>query len=134
MRVNKPTPNADSIHEQAYWRRLEQDEVCVQHCHDCDRNAHPPRIVCPHCYSDDWEFQEIDGSGTVYGYTAIRRPSHPRYEEELPIVSAIIELPEGPRIMGVVDCEIDAIQTGDDVELDPSNLGDDDIRLVFDLA
>lgn len=134
MAVKKPVPDINSDHEQEFWNRVTNGELCVQHCHACGENNCPPRLVCPDCYSSDWEFQEIDGIGTVYGYTVIHRPSTPDFEDELPIVSAIVEVTEGPRIMGKVDCDPDDIETGTPVQLDPSNLNDDDVRITFELA
>jgi uncharacterized OB-fold protein len=133
MDITKPIPETASHHEEEFWQLVTEETVCVQHCAACGHNAYPPRLVCPNCYADEWDFQEIDGTGEVYGYTAIHRPSRPQYDDEVPIVSAIVDLPEGPRMMGAVDCDIDDIEVGMTVELRTSNLSNEDVRFIFDL-
>lgn len=131
MGVKKPIPESGSPFEDEYWQLLTDGKLGVQHCTDCGQNAHPPRGRCPVCYSENWEFHIATGEGTVYGYTEIHRPAHPKFDSELPIVSAIIELREGPRIMATIDCTMEDIEVGTAVKLDPSNLSEEDVRLHF---
>lgn len=134
MNIKKSVPDTSSDHEREFWNRVTEGELCVQHCHACGENNYPPRFVCPNCYSSNWSLQEIDGRGTVYGYTVIHRPSTPQFEDELPIVSAIVEVTEGPHIMGKINCTPDEIESGIPVEFNPSALDDDNVRISFDLV
>lgn len=134
MPAKKPVPDVQSEHEQEFWDRMVDGEVCVQHCNDCGENVYPPRLRCPDCLSSDVNYQEISGKGTVRGYTIIHRPSLPKFQDEVPIVSAIVRLPEGPSMMGHVKCDPDQITAGDEVVVDTSNLGTDDVRLTFELV
>jgi len=120
--------------EEEYWERVASGSLSVMACNECDAYSHPPRLRCPTCYSDDWEFHPIDGSGQVHAYTIVRKPSSADYAEELPVVSAIIELSEGPKLMTKVDCNPAEISIGDGVQLDASNLSEDDVRLIFQLV
>jgi len=130
MVAEKSVPEVQPAAE-GFWEHLQNGEFCIQFCDDCGEVVFPPRKYCIHCYSSDWHYEPIDGQGTVYGYTIIHRASSQDYET--PVVSAIIELEEGPRVMGQVACDPDNIKTGHPVELDPSNLSESDVRLTFRL-
>lgn len=134
MPAKQPAPDVQSEIESRFWDRLTDGEVCVQHCGDCGKNTFPPRLRCPDCKSASVTFQEVDGRGTVRGYTVIHRPSHPKFEDEVPIVSAIVRLDEGPSMMGMVNCNPDNISVDDEVIIDPSNLSEDNVRVTFQLT
>lgn len=130
MTVEKSIPETDpSVQE--FWNRLTEGELCIQVCEDCAAKVFPPRKYCIECYSDNWQFEAVSGNATVYGYTVIHRASSREYD--VPVVSAIVELEEGPRVMGRVACEPNEISCGDDVIFDPSNLSESDVRVTFQL-
>lgn len=133
MTTNKPIPSTATEHERRYWQRVATGDVCIVRCHTCGEASHPPRRYCPVCYSDDWTFESIEGTGTVYGYTCIHRPAK-RFEADAPVVSAIITLKEGPRLMGRLACDVDVIEVGSRVRLDSSTLSSKNVLLTFVLA
>lgn len=128
MVQKKPIPETTRVTEE-YWTRLSNGELTVQHCNDCGHLTFPPRLYCVECYSENWEYSPVEGIGDIYGYSIIHRPSSREYE--IPVVSGIVELEEGPRIMGRIDCDPAVIEVGMRVELDPSNLSGDDVRVTF---
>jgi len=130
MTVEKPIPETHPS-SQEFWDRLTEGELCIQVCEDCGTKVFPPRKYCIECYSEAWHYEPVSGTGTVYGYTIIHRASSREYD--VPVVSAIVELDEGPRVMGHVACEPDDIQCGAAVVFDPSNLSDSDVRVTFQL-
>jgi hypothetical protein len=130
MTAEKPVPETHPSTAE-FWDRLTDGEFCIQACDDCGEVGFPPRRYCVHCYSQNWHFEAIDGGGTVYGYTVIHRASDEKYDT--PVVSAVVELEEGPRVMGRVDCDPSEVTTGAPVRLDPSNLSDSDVRVTFEL-
>ena len=131
MATEKEVPEVQPAAEE-FWDRLTDGEFCVQACEDCGERVFPPRKYCINCYSANWHYEPVAGEGTVYGYTVIHRASSREYDT--PVVSAIVELEEGPRVMGRVDCDPDEIETGAAVSLDPTNLSESDVRLTFRLA
>jgi uncharacterized OB-fold protein len=128
--TDESIPSTAADHEQRYWRRVADGDVCVARCRDCGEASHPPRRYCPNCYSDDWTFESIEGTGTVYGYTQIHRPAE-RSEADAPVLSVIVTLDEGPRIMGRMPTDPAAIEVGSRIRLDPTTLSADDVRLTF---
>jgi len=55
-------------------------------------------MVCPLCLSQNIEWFEVSGRGSLYSYMINHRPA-PGFEEDSPYAIAIVELEEGPRMM-----------------------------------
>jgi len=87
-----------------------------------------PRVVEPGSGSEDLEWVEASGLGTIYSTTVVRtKPPAPVYNV------AIVQLHEGPRLMSRVE-GIDAEQVRIDMEVRVRIVRDsDDPYVVFDV-
>ncbi|MEV0346480.1 bifunctional MaoC family dehydratase N-terminal/OB-fold nucleic acid binding domain-containing protein [Nonomuraea sp. NPDC050680] len=104
----RPAVNADTAF---FWEGVQQGELRVQRCADCGELRHPPGPICPACRSTNRTHTVASGHGTVYSYVVHHRPPVPG--RETPFVVAVVELPEGVRIVGnIVDCPTDAVSIG----------------------
>lgn len=120
----KPISNADS---QPYWQGAREGKLLIRKCSACGQLHFMPRHLCPHCWSDDLEWVEASGKGSIHSYTIIRRASDPRFAHLVPYVVALVDLEEGPRMMANVLGE-NALETqiGDAVSLVFEDRGDGD--------
>ena len=83
-----------------------------------------PRSRCPKCLQDDWSWKDVSGRGEVYSYTVDRVGLDPAQRARLPLVVAIVELEEGPRLTtNIIGCEADAVSVGMSVEVSFEDLG-----------
>jgi uncharacterized protein len=99
-----------------FWEGAARGELLGQRCGDCQRFAHPPRPMCPHCHSLKREIVRLSGRGTVYSWVIPRHPA-PLGFSEAPVV-ALIELEEGIRLVSnVVDIAPAALRNGLPVEV-----------------
>lgn len=57
-----------------------------------------PRTRCPRCLRDDWEWAPASGRGHVHSFTVDRVGHDPGQVSRLPLVIAVIDLDEGPRL------------------------------------
>ncbi|HEX9646557.1 MAG TPA: OB-fold domain-containing protein [Alphaproteobacteria bacterium] len=85
--------------EAAYFAHLARGEFAIQHCDGCARWVFYPRIACPHCGGRALTFQRPSGRGVVYATSVVR----PRPEQGAPYNVALIDLDEGPRMMGRIE-------------------------------
>lgn len=77
-----------------------------------------PRTRCPHCLGDDWTWEPASGRGTVHAFTVDRVGHDPAQRSRLPLVVAIVELDEGPRLTtNLVGCAPEAVRVGMPVEV-----------------
>jgi len=108
---NKPLPAAAGLSGE-YWSALASGRLLVQRCPECDSSQFYPRALCVSCGSDP-VWQEASGHGTVHTFTVIRQNGLPSFRDEVPYVVAMIELDEGPRMMGnVTGCPVEDVRIG----------------------
>lgn len=91
-----PIPNGET---QPFWDSLKQHAMQLPFCRKCGKAHFYPRPFCPHCFSWDIEWRKASGRGKLYTYAIQHRPQAPGFQEEVPYITAIVELDEGPRMM-----------------------------------
>jgi uncharacterized OB-fold protein len=98
--VDYPIPVLDGD-SKPYWEGVEQGELRIQLCSDCNKHIFYPRSICPHCFSDHVEWVTASGRGRIHSYTVVHQSYGP-FAAQTPFVVAIIELEEGVRLMSRV--------------------------------
>ena len=83
-----------------FWDGVLRHELLIQRCASCGALRHPPRPMCPHCQSLEWDTVKSSGKGTVYTFVVHHYPPVRGFEP--PHVPAVIELEEGTRILSDV--------------------------------
>lgn len=92
----------DDLNLELFQTIVETGRMHIQRCDDCGHHAHPPRMYCGNCFSDNYSYPEISGAGTVYSYEVSYHTSEPAWGAEVPYGTAVVELDEGPRVVGAV--------------------------------
>lgn len=80
-------------------KKLKAMDVSVQKCSSCGTFQPPPAYFCVSCKSDDLEWIEVPGEGTLYTYSTVYVPLS-SLEAEAPYTVAIVEFQEGLRVTG----------------------------------
>jgi uncharacterized OB-fold protein len=118
----KPVANADS---KPYWDAARERRLVIRKCRACSQLHFMPRHLCPNCWSDQLEWIDAKGIGTVHSFTVVRRASDPAFASRVPYVVALIELEEGPRMMAnVLGADAMAVKIGDRVQVTFEDRGD----------
>ena len=103
----KPLP-APSPEAQRFWEGAKKHELWIPFCRSCEASYWYPRDFCPHCGSRDVEWRRSAGKGRVYTFAIQYRAFHPGWSNEVPYVTALIDLDEGVRIFSnLVEVEAD---------------------------
>ena len=101
-----------------FWDATKQKKLLVQWCSACNAAIFYPREVCPSCLSsDNLEWRESSGKGTVYAYSVQHRPANPTMADRVPYTVALVEVDAGSgqtvRLMSnVIDCAPDDVKVG----------------------
>ena len=82
-----------------YSEALKQNKLLGLKCKECGNITVPPKIVCSKCSSTDLDIAELSGKGKIQTFTTVFVPPEGR-EGECPYVIVLVELDEGPWIMG----------------------------------
>lgn len=92
--------------EAPFWEGLNEGEIRLQHCDNCDRWIWSPSWVCPQCHSFDPPWRSIEPVGVVYSWieTLHAFPASLEFSSSLPYTTALVELPAagGRRLLGIV--------------------------------
>lgn len=99
-----------------FWNAAREHILAIQKCANCLLHQFYPRPFCLNCDSDQVEWVEASGVGTVYSRTVIHLPPAPGLGLTAPYVAAIVELEEGPRLLTNLTSEECAI--GDRVQVE----------------
>ena len=82
-----------------FWAGTAAGELRIQRCGGCGSLRHPPGPMCPSCgQASDGGYLVAAGTGEVYSYVVHHHPPVPG--KRLPMVVALVQLPEGVRMVG----------------------------------
>jgi uncharacterized OB-fold protein len=103
---------------QPFWDAAKQHKFVLKKCSKCGFIDHPPYLYCTNCHADEHEWVETSGKATLAAY-AINQFGVPfPFWADLPYVVAMIDLPEGPRmISNIVECDHDKLENGMELEV-----------------
>ncbi len=81
-----------------FWDGTAAGELRIQRCGGCGTLRHPPGPMCPACGAASPGYVVAAGTGEVYSYVVQHHPPVPG--KRLPVVVALVQLPEGVRMTG----------------------------------
>ena len=119
-----------------YWEAAAKGELLIQKCSACQHVQFPPRKHCENCGSADVAWVASAGNGVIYTFTVARRPPHPVFAEQVPLVVAVVELEEGVKLMtNIIECDPDNVAIGMSVKVAFEPVDDSEVVLpVFSPA
>ena len=82
-----------------YNENLRQGRLSGLKCGGCGELSAQPRLVCAKCGGQDLEVLELKDEGTIQTFTVNYVAAEGR-ESEAPYIVAIVELDDGPWVMG----------------------------------
>ena len=82
-----------------YNEALRQNKLLGLKCQDCGAITVPPKMACRKCTSPDMDIVELSGKGKIKTFTTVNVAPEGR-ESELPYIIVLVELDEGPWLMG----------------------------------
>jgi uncharacterized OB-fold protein len=110
---DEPPPD---LEQGAFWEAAGEGRLIVQRC----ANGHHQLYARPHCVTCREPVEWVDASGfaTVYSFTVLRQHFSRSLRHRLPLVVALVDLDEGPRIMtNLIDVEPGEVRVGMRVEV-----------------
>jgi uncharacterized OB-fold protein len=113
--LSKPRPLIDDDNR-VFWDEMKNHKFMLQHCNDCQKFIFYPRIICPHCYSENISWKETSGQGKVESYTVVHR-AMPPFKDEVPYVVGIIQLNEGVKMLSRIINKREDVAIGKNVSV-----------------
>jgi uncharacterized OB-fold protein len=82
-----------------YNEALKANKLMGLKCQDCGAVLVPPKLVCRECAGSNMEVVELKGTGKIQTFTTCNVAPEGR-ENEIPYTILLVELDEGPWVMG----------------------------------
>lgn len=100
---------------------LEDVRLLGTRCKKCKEVMFGSNASCANCASEEVEDIPLSKSGTLWTYTIIyhcppgsyRGPKDPF----VPFAEGLVELPDGVKVLSILDCDIDKVKIGMKLEL-----------------
>lgn len=113
----KPSPQP-SAWSRPFWENAKQGRLVLKTCRDCGHIDHPPYLFCTACGSENADWRPAAGRAKVFTFAISEYGVPAPFIEDLPYVMAMIDLPEGPRMIArIVDCDHSQLRRGLEVEV-----------------
>ena len=97
QQYNKPIPMPQGESD-FYWQKAKEHELWLRKCNACGEVYFYPRDISPCCFSKDTSWTQVSGNATLFTYGIVQRAPHPGFRDDVPFVTAIVELEEGPQM------------------------------------
>ncbi len=113
----RPLPEVTPDNE-FFWRSGKDGVLRLKRCPACAVLLHPSTIICPGCYAEKLETENVSGRATVAAFTINHHQWHPAFKP--PYVLAIVEIEEQKDVRlttRLVDCDPDEVDIGMPVEV-----------------
>ena len=99
-----------------FWAACREERLTVQRCRDCGAYVFIPQPCCGECLSDELEWVESSGKGTLYSFSTVYRPQQPSFE--VPYTVVVVEIEEGWYMLSnLVGVEPDDVEIGTPLEV-----------------
>jgi uncharacterized OB-fold protein len=124
-----PSPDAAP-----FWEACARRELQLPYCVECSEFFFYPRAFCPRCGSRALEWRRVSGRGRLHAFCIHHVSPLADFRAALPFVTVLVELDEGPRMMGfLVGVEPDPAAVVCELPLEVSfaELGDGRLLPVF---
>jgi len=100
MVYSKPIPVPQGEPD-GYLQKAKEKQLWLRYCSSCSQAYFYPTDFCRNleCSSPrDTKWVQASGKATLFTYGIVQRAPHPGFADEVPFVTAIVELEEGPKM------------------------------------
>jgi len=112
MLRDMPVPVIDTDSKE-FWDGCAVGELRLPSCSACGYFRWPPGPMCPRCQAMGTTWVSVVGEGEIYCWTVVSNPPGPGLDADIPYVIALVEMSEGPRLIGnVIGCAPEEVFAG----------------------
>lgn len=93
------TPVGDQL-TAPFWAAAGRGQLVIQRCDICGALRWPPLAGCPECRSRDTTWDEVAPSGTIWSFVVYHRAFAAELKPQIPYTVVMVELDDGPYLLG----------------------------------
>jgi uncharacterized OB-fold protein len=114
LHPDHPLPDVEESIARPFWEFCRRHELRIQRSRSSGKFVFPPRPR----YAGDFDWVRVSGRARILTFVIARPPFLPAFAVKLPFAIAVVELEEGPRLVGnVLDCAVEDVRCGMPVEV-----------------
>jgi uncharacterized OB-fold protein len=83
-----------------FWEAARLGRLVIQRCNTCGELRWPPLAGCPECRSRDTTWDEVSPSGTIWSFVVYHRAFAAELKNEIPYTVVMVQLDDGPYVVG----------------------------------
>lgn len=83
-----------------FWEAARGGRLVIQRCASCGALRWPPLAGCPECRGRDTTWDEVDPNGTIWSFVVYHRAFATELQNEIPYTVVMVELDDGPYLVG----------------------------------
>lgn len=117
------SPVYDPVAE-PYFQAAAQGRLVVQRCDSCEALRWPPLVGCPECRSRDTTWVDVAPTGTIWSFVVYHRAFSAALKDEIPYTVAMVQLDDGPYLLGRTVDGANSPSVGDRVVAEFSEVSD----------
>jgi uncharacterized OB-fold protein len=127
-----PLQDEKSTRIYKFWDNLREGKFTTTRCKGCKKLLWQPRVVCPHCNSDDMEWVEMPKTGKLYSFSAMMAGAPTGLTDLVPITIGIVKMDEtGFNILTRINAKLDELEIDMPMELETFEIHSDRIFYRF---
>lgn len=93
----RPLPVAQPESDR-YWEGVRNEELWLQRDTGTGQYQFYPRGINTISPGDSLEWVRASGNATLFTFAIVHAPPHPAFAQDVPYITAIVELEEGPKM------------------------------------
>jgi len=126
-----PLEDAKTTEISQFFQNLKQGRLTTTKCKKCSQLLWPPRIVCPSCFSNEFEWIDLGTEGELYAFTEVRIGAPLGYGQDAPFCVGLVKI-GGLTISSRIDnAKYDQLTIGEKLHLKLVELPDGRIFFRF---
>jgi hypothetical protein len=107
-----------------FFKNLREGRLTTTKCKNCGKLLWPPRIVCPECLSEEFEWVDLGIEGELYGFTEVRLGAPLGFVQDAPFCVGFVRIGGLLISARIDDAKYEDLKIGDKVGLKVVELED----------
>lgn len=120
--LDVPGPTRTAVSE-PFWAAIDQGQFVLQRCRLCGDWVFYPRALCPHCWSDELDWQPAIGKGILKTFSVVHRAGHPGWQPATPYAVGLVALAESPTMLSHILVPPEELSVGMPLKLRITRIG-----------
>jgi hypothetical protein len=100
-----------------FFKNLKEGHLTTTKCKKCKKVLWPPRIVCPHCLKEEFEWIDLGVEGEIYAFTEMKLGAPLGFVQDVPFCVGIVKVGGLLISVRIDNATYDSLKIGDKVML-----------------